>query len=232
MQTFRIIVAYDGTDFHGWQIQPNAQTISSYLQKTFLKVFGEEINILGASRTDAGVHALGQVARFKCELNLLEERMLKTWNGSLPKSILIRKLEKVGPSFHPHKNVAEKVYLYHLFLKRPLPFVARYGWYYKFIDLVDISKLEKALQLYVGEHDFRSFCKVEDCNKSTIRAIKSISVKKISQGKKFIPINFLGNLHCNAFRNLHSYILSKQIFKCLSQFLSILSDGVSLRCLG
>ena len=181
MQTFKIIVAYDGTDFHGWQIQPNTQTISSYLQKTFHKVFDEDINLLGTSRTDTGVHAFGQVARFRSNLNLPQEKILKTWNNRLPKSILIRKLQKVAPTFHPHKNVEQKIYYYHLFFKNPIPFIARYGWYYKFIDLVDMQKLQKALQLYVGQHDFTSFCKVEDNNKSTIRTINSITLNKISR---------------------------------------------------
>lgn len=195
MQNYKITIAYDGTDFHGWQFQKNAISISDYLEKRFYKVFNQKIKLLGASRTDAGVHALGQVARFQTDLNIPAEKLLQSWNGKLPKSILIRNLEKVSPDFHPHHNVDYKKYYYHIFLKRPLPFVARYGWYYSFIDSVDIQKFEKALNFYIGEHNFASFCKIEDPNKSTIRKIDSISLNKfdkfstlqvVIQGKSFL----------------------------------------------
>ena len=181
MQTFKITVAYNGTDFYGWQVQPKDITITSCLQDVFSDVFGEKINIVGASRTDAGVHALGQVARFRSNINIDLEKLINAWNDKLPNSILIRKIEKVDQSFHPCANVYQKTYWYHLFFKRPLPFVSRYGWFYRFIDKIDLEKFEKALQLYVGEHDFASFCKVEDPEKETVRKIDSIKLHKISR---------------------------------------------------
>jgi len=182
MQMFKLIISYDGTDFHGWQVQLNNQTISSCLQETFLNVFGRRISLVGASRTDAGVHAFGQVASFKTDLELDEQKILNAWNSRLPKSIVIRQIEKVADDFHSLRNVEQKIYYYHLFLTRPLPFVARYGWFYHFIDAVDLEKFEKALQLYVGEHDFASFCKIETGEKkSTIRTIESITINKFSR---------------------------------------------------
>ncbi|MFH0897956.1 MAG: tRNA pseudouridine(38-40) synthase TruA [bacterium] len=179
MQKYKIIIAYDGTDFHGWQIQPRDVTVSSCLQDTFKRVFGHSITLIGASRTDTGVHALGQVAQFHSELMITEGAMLDALNKALPKSIVIRRLEKVSDTFHPCCNVMQKTYYYHLFLKCPLPFVARYGWFYRFIDRVDFSKFEHCLQLYRGKHDFASFCKVEaEENKDTIRTIDSISMSK------------------------------------------------------
>ena len=180
MQNFKITISYDGTDFCGWQVQKNAPTVASCLQQSFKKVFDQSIDVLGTSRTDAGVHALGQVASFKLDIKIDEKTLLRAWNGALPQSVLIRKLEKVDVGFHPHRNVVQKIYYYHLFLKRPLPFFARYGWLYSFVHLVDWKKFEKALQLYVGEHDFRSFCKLEE-DKSTIRTIDSIDVNCFSR---------------------------------------------------
>ena len=177
MHYFKIIVCYDGTDFHGWQIQPKNETITRCMQKTFEETFCHSISLLGASRTDAGVHALGQVARFHSNFKISAERLMDSWNNSLPKSIKIRSIKMVSPDFHPLKGVSQKTYCYHLFLKQPLPFISRYGWYFKSIHKINWNKLDKCLQLYIGEHDFASFCKVE-YGKSTIRKIDSIKINK------------------------------------------------------
>lgn len=194
MKTFKIEIAYDGTDYHGWQIQPKDETVASRMQKSFLKAFEKKITLIGASRTDSGVHALGQIAKFKTDLNVDPSIILQTWNGRLPKDISVRKVEAVSDNFHPHSNVHQKTYYYHLFTKRPLPFIARYGWHYKFIDLIDIEKFNKALKFYIGEHDFTSFCKL-DPEKTPIRKIDNITLKKfdnfgaiqvVIKGKSFL----------------------------------------------
>lgn len=181
MKKFKITIAYDGTDFFGWQIQPTAITITSCLEQTFFNVFNEKISIIGASRTDTGVHALGQVATFYSTLSLQEHMIQKAWNDRLPRSIYIRKLNAVYEKFHPCNNVLQKTYLYHLFLQKPLPFVARYGWNYQFIHHVNMPKFNSALALYQGTHNFGSFCKVEDEKKTTIRTIDTITIKKLSR---------------------------------------------------
>lgn len=179
MKLYRAIIAYDGTDFFGWQIQPQAITITACLQETFFKVFQRPVIITGASRTDTGVHALGQVATFSTDLNLSPATIKKAWNNRLPKSILIRDLHEIHADFNPQKNVRQKTYYYHLFLKKQSPFIARFGWLYEFINHVDFEKFAQALALYEGEHDFASFCKIEDKEKSTIRTIDSITLTKI-----------------------------------------------------
>ena len=181
MQAFKIIISYDGTDFHGWQMQSKDESITSCLQKTFKNVFGQSISLLGASRTDSGVHALGQVAKFKANIDIDEQIILKAWNASLPKSILIRQIEKISNNFHPQRNVLQKTYYYNLFLKQPLPFIARYGWLYGFIHKVDFEKFNSALQVYVGEHDFGSFCKIEEEGISSVRTIDSININTLSK---------------------------------------------------
>lgn len=180
MKVFKLILAYDGTDFYGWQRQPTAITITSCLENTFLKVFNTKIAIVGASRTDTNVHALGQVATFHADINIPLATLQTAWNNMLPKSIHIRSLEQVPEIFHPQKNVRQKTYYYHLFLTRPLPIIARYGWHYEFIHMVDIQKFTQALACYQGEHDFKSFCKVED-EKTTVRTIDAISLEKIAR---------------------------------------------------
>jgi tRNA pseudouridine38-40 synthase len=176
MHHYKIIIAYAGTDFCGWQIQPQAESVTSCMQKAYKKVFGHDIILLGASRTDSGVHAMGQVGLFKTDLNIDPQIILDSWNAMLPKSISIRSIQEVDESFHPCKNVLQKTYYYTLFFTRPLPFVSRFGWHYKFIKKVDLEKFEKCLQLYVGEHNFASFCKIEDEKKSPIRKIDSINL--------------------------------------------------------
>lgn len=182
MNEYKIVVAYDGTDFHGWQIQPSDITVVSTLQKAFVGSFHTDISIVGASRTDAGVHALGQVAVCRTELEVNPERIMHAWNNNLPNSILIRSLERAEPGFHVFANVISKTYYYHLFLERPLPCVARYGWFWKFIDTVDWEKFSEAMKLFVGEHDFRSFSKTEG-DEETVRTVTAIEIKRFLRYK-------------------------------------------------
>jgi len=193
--TFRMTIAYDGTDFYGWQKQPKDLSVTECLEKAYEKIFKQSITIIGASRTDTGVHALGQVAMFKTHTAWSEADMLRAWNQALPSSIIIRNITRTDENFHPCFNVVQKTYIYTLFLKKPLPFVARYGWYYHFIDRVDKQKFYQALQLYTGEHDFASFSKPGQ-GKKTVRTIDAITVKEISRwGAIIITIKGKSFLH-------------------------------------
>lgn len=169
---YKIIVSYDGTDFSGWQYQPHAPSVAQTLQDTFFCKFGCPIKILGASRTDAGVHALGQVAVFSADITLDCAAMLTAWNDALPASIVIRDLTRVSDTFHPMYGVQEKTYWYHFFLKRPLPFVERYGWFFRYP--INFDLLQQALQMFVGTHDFRSFCTGTDMGENTTRTVTSV----------------------------------------------------------
>lgn len=180
MHYYTIIVAYDGTNYHGWQIQPTAKTICSELQNAWYKVMKTEIKILGASRTDAGVHALGQVAQFAVQIPPSADlgSLRNAWNARLPNDIHVRSFFPSAENFHPCGNVKQKTYYYTLFLKKPLPMVERYGWFYEFMPDVNWEKFYQSLQLYVGTHDFASFCKVDvDNPKDTVRRIDSITVR-------------------------------------------------------
>ncbi|MBA3954057.1 tRNA pseudouridine(38-40) synthase TruA [Candidatus Dependentiae bacterium] len=177
-KTYKIIVAYDGTNYCGWQRQPQVSTVVGVLEQRFQAVFKTEIALLGASRTDAGVHALGQVARFRTTLSIGIEQLKNAWNNVLPADIIIRELTQVEDTFNPQHNVAQKTYYYHFFQRRPLPFVYRYGAYYK--PTIDLEKLTECLNVFVGTHDFRSFCTGQD-KENTIRTIHSITVNSFKK---------------------------------------------------
>ncbi len=138
MNCYKLTIAYDGTDYFGWQEQKDKPSISQALIKAFDFVFERDVLLLGASRTDAGVHAMGQVARCKTNLAIDSQTLRWAWNNVLPADIMIRSLKLVNPSFHPYYNVQQKIYYYHFFLDRPLPLVQRYGWYYPYKINFDI----------------------------------------------------------------------------------------------
>lgn len=172
VKRYKIIVAYDGTEYAGWQIQVGQPTIAGVLQDTFRSVFHKDITILGASRTDAGVHALGQTAAFSTDLAMHTEQMMHAWQNRLPESILLRSLQEVSIDWNPRYPVKQKTYRYHFFTKRPSPFTARYGWYCH--RPIDKEKLQQLLSFFVGTHDFRSFCTGTEYENTT-RTIDHIS---------------------------------------------------------
>lgn len=179
MNRYKLIISYDGTDYYGWQEQAELKTICGTLQSTFKKVFGESVTVLGASRTDAGVHALGQVALLRTAISIPADKLRWAWNNALPPDIVIRSLIAAPENFHPFYNVAQKTYHYHFFVERPLPFVQRYGWFYR--AGIDIDKLSEVLLLFQGTHDFRSFCTGDEMGENTVRTIDSISLEYVQK---------------------------------------------------
>lgn len=172
MNTYKIIVSYDGTDYFGWQIQPAKKTIAGVLQAHFKERFGHDITLVGASRTDGGVHALGQVARFYSPLTIEDERFRKAFNAHLPKDIHLRKLQRVRDDFHPQREVEKKIYQYHIVTERPLPGLSRFVTLQRPFDL---AKFQEAVQLFVGTHDFRSFCTGNDLE-NTVRTVEQVTI--------------------------------------------------------
>ena len=180
MTVYRIVVAYDGTAYHGWQRQPTSITVVGMMEKSFKDVFHREISISGASRTDAGVHAFWQVATFSLPIEIAPEKLKFAWNNALPNDILVQDVKIVHKDFNPHYAVKTKTYHYNFFTERPLPTVQRYGWYFK--RPIDFDLLKESLQVFVGKHDFRSFCTGYDMN-DTIRTIDSIDLEYDQQMK-------------------------------------------------
>lgn len=178
MHYYKIILAYDGTDFVGWQVQPNGCAVANVLHDVFVEVFKVHVSIIGASRTDTGVHALGQVVLVKTVLHLDPETLRNAWNNRLPSSLVIRSIEIVDETFHPQRNVDYKIYWYHFFIERPLPFAARYGYWVRYPT--DFEKLRECLKIFVGTHDFRSFC-TGDEQESTIKTIDAINLEYLPE---------------------------------------------------
>lgn len=178
MNNFKITIAYDGTHFCGWQQQKDQRSVLGVMESVFAHIFKADALMLGASRTDAGVHALGQIMRCMTPLIITPDKLAWAWNNSLPTDIHIRSIEYASRSFHPWYNVAHKTYYYHIFTQRPLPFLAPYGWHvYKHVDT---ERLNQALQLYTGTHDFGSFC-TDNERANTERTINSISLTYIKR---------------------------------------------------
>ncbi len=173
MTYYKIVVAYDGTNYHGWQFQPNATTVSQVLADAFSAVFFKKVSILGASRTDTGVHAYGQVAIVQSPIHIDAVILRRAWSKALPSDIVIKSVEKLNSLIHPHDGVIQKTYIYHFFTERPMPFVQRYGWFIH--RPIDLDVLRSALNVFVGTHDFRSFCSGDDLQ-DTVKTIDSVDV--------------------------------------------------------
>ena len=155
-RTFKLTLAYDGTDFHGWQIQPGCRTIQGELRAALGRVSGETPLPQGSGRTDAGVHALAQVASFSLQAPIPPENLQRALNRTLPQPIRITESIAVGSTFHARHSARAKTYEYRIF-RGPIcpPFLARYV--YGCLQRIDFDLLQSAAALFLGQHDFASF---------------------------------------------------------------------------
>jgi len=154
MYNYKIILEYDGTNYSGWQTQKNAKSIQGTLIGTAQNVLGASVEIQGAGRTDTGVHALAQVAHLKTSMKINPETLRIGLNDNLPASINVLQIENVSPRFHARHHALGRSYLY-LIAKRRTAFGKRYVWWVK--DKLDLDKMQKALSIFQGFHDFISF---------------------------------------------------------------------------
>lgn len=175
MKRVGLVVAYDGTNYSGWQIQQNGITVQGVLNDTLSELLGEKIEIIGASRTDAGVHALGNVAVFDTNTRIPGEKISYALNQRLPEDIRIQLSEEVEPDFHPRYCNSEKTYEYRILNRRfPVPTERLYSYHYHY--KLDVEKMREATSYLIGRHDFASFCGSGAQVKSTIRTITAIEV--------------------------------------------------------
>lgn len=185
----RLLVAYDGTNYHGWQIQANAVSVEEVLTGALRDLLGEEIELAGASRTDAGVHALGNVAVFDTETKIPPEKIAIAVNQRLPEDIRVMRSERVDDSFHPRYEVSRKTYEYAITNAGiQLPTKRLYS-YFVYIPL-DVGRMQEAAECLIGEHDFGGFCSAGSQVMSTIRTIYDIKV--LANGED-IRIQVTGN---------------------------------------
>jgi tRNA pseudouridine38-40 synthase len=160
MRNLKLIIAYDGTDFAGWQIQPDAATVQGTLLLAIGRITGEKVLPQGSGRTDAGVHALAQVATFQTVSAIPTKNFVIALNDILPASIRVLAAEEVAPDFHPRKSAQAKTYRYRIYREAICsPFLARYVWHDPYP--LDEPALREAAPLVEGEHDFTSFAAVD-----------------------------------------------------------------------
>mgnify|MGYP004497252877 FL=1 len=177
MKRVMLIVAYDGTNYHGWQIQPNAVTIEQILNEKLSELLKEDIQVIGASRTDAGVHAEGNVAVFDTNTSIPGEKISYALNHLLPEDIVIQESFEVEPDFHPRKCDSIKTYQYRILNRNfNLPVKGRNA--YHFYRKLDLDKMREAAAYFVGKHDFKNFCSSHTQAKSTIRIIYSFDIEE------------------------------------------------------
>ena len=190
MRRIKLIVAYDGTEYSGWQIQPEAPTIEMYLDKAIRELTGENVHVTGASRTDAGVHAYGNVAVFDTESTIPGDRFTFALNRFLPDSIVIQDSWEVSVDFHPRHCDTRKTYEYRILNTAvPLPQKRNFTWHVA--GSIDIEKMKEAAAYIVGEHDFKSFCQTGAQVESSVRTIYSVEVEE--QGENDLVIRVCGN---------------------------------------
>ena len=161
MRNLRITLAYDGAEFSGWQVQPELATIQGTLASAIGRLTGEKVLPQGSGRTDAGVHALAQVASFATESTIPLENWVKALNDILPVAIRVLDVSEVAPDFHARKSARGKTYRYRMYRGSVCPpFLARYVWHYPYP--LDEAAMVEAAAVVVGEHDFTSFAAVDE----------------------------------------------------------------------
>ena len=182
MKRVKLIVAYDGTNYCGWQVQINGITVEEVLNKTLSELCHEDIKVIGASRTDSGVHALGNVAVFDTESGIPGEKFSFALNQRLPEDIRIQESCQVADDFHPRYCDTIKTYEYKILNRRfDMPTERLYSTFVYYP--LDIDKMKRAAAVLVGEHDFKSFC-------SSVRTITDITIDKAGD---MIHIRISGN---------------------------------------
>ncbi len=174
MRNLKLTIAYDGTDFAGWQVQPDSATVQGTLALAIGRITGEKVLPQGSGRTDAGVHALGQIATFETDSVIPNANFVVALNDILPVSIRVLAVEEVAADFHPRKSAQAKTYRYRVYRKGICPpFLSRYVWHYPYP--LDEPAMREAALLVEGEHDFTSFAAVDpERGKETVSNVRRI----------------------------------------------------------
>ena len=178
MRNIKLIIEYDGKSFNGWQKQPNKLNIQGEIERAIKEITGEDVDLTASGRTDAGVHALGQVANFKTNSNLPIEKFAIAINSKLKNSIRIKSAEEVDERFHSRYNCKGKKYRYIINNNRYGSAIYRALEYHIPVPL-DIEKMQEAARQFIGEHDFSGFKASGTSSKSSVRNIYSAEVIKV-----------------------------------------------------
>lgn len=181
MRNFRLEIEYDGKNYCGWQTQrrlKRKKSIQETLERTLRKILQEKIHLAASGRTDAGVHALAQVANFKTKSEISEDKLQRALNGLLPGDIAVRRIERASPVFHSRFSAKAKVYRYAILNSRsPSAFLRKTAYFYPYP--LDVRLMRQEAKSLLGRHDFKAFCASGSSVKDTIRTIKRITVKRV-----------------------------------------------------
>lgn len=177
MKRIKLVVAYDGTAYNGWQFQPGVRTIEGELNRCLSELLSEDIQVIGASRTDSGVHALYNIAVFDTDTRIPGEKISYALNQRLPEDIRIRESCETAADFHPRHCSSRKTYEYRIFNAAfPVP-TRRLYTHFTYVPL-DVELMKKGASYLIGEHDFKSFCSTAAVVETTVRTILDIQVEK------------------------------------------------------
>ncbi len=192
MKRFAAVISYDGSNFFGFQFQKDVRTVQGVIEEALERIFKTKVNVIGAGRTDTGVHAIGQVVAFDCPFDIQPENMKNALNANLPDDVYVRRVEEVPKDFNPRFHATRRIYHYLIHnSKTPNVFSRKYYWWFPY-DL-DVQKMREGARYLEGEHDFKAFAKVEE-EKSTIRIINRIRIVRFKndiilirvEGKSFL----------------------------------------------
>lgn len=180
MKKIKLLLEYDGTAYQGWQIQKRGTTIQGIIEEGVLKITGERSKVIGASRTDAGVHALGQVAAFRTESRLEPETIRRALNALLPQDIRVLEVSEVDDSFHPRYSAVKKGYFYIIANQRESSaFLHRYTWMVQ--QPLRLKSMIEAAQVLIGIHDFSSFRGAGGSSRNPVREVFSLGIERFKR---------------------------------------------------
>jgi tRNA pseudouridine38-40 synthase len=173
MNNYKFTIQYDGTNYSGWQIQDNAITVQQTIADAIKVILKEEVNLIGSGRTDAGVHALGQVANFRCAQELDLYKFHYSLNSILPNDISIKQIIKVDESFHARFDAKKRSYIY-LFTSNKNPFYQKYSYMFPQIKNISFENLNRLSKVLIGKHDFTSFSRKNEEQENKFCTIEEI----------------------------------------------------------
>ncbi|MEA4846229.1 MAG: tRNA pseudouridine(38-40) synthase TruA [Clostridiaceae bacterium] len=191
MRNIKLIIEYDGTNYCGWQVQENGPTIQGSIEKALFKLTGENITVHGSGRTDAGVHARGQVANFTTESSIPQEKFAYALNNKLPGDIVIKESEEVPLDFHARFSAIGKKYSYLIINSRfPSALLRNHAYHVNYCERLDICRIKKAAEAFIGTYDFSGFMATGSKVSDTVRTIYDLSVE---QEEELIRFNYKGS---------------------------------------
>lgn len=177
MRNLLMTIQYDGSDYHGWQVQSNALTVQEVFQNAVEKVFRSRLDIKGCSRTDSGVHANMYCVSLKTDMNIDCLGALRAMNTALPPDIAVIDCREVSSDFHPRYSCKSKEYVYKIYngsIRNP--FLQKYAFHYRYA--LDAELMDREAQAFLGKHDFSGFCSARSDIEDTVRCVKNVSVKR------------------------------------------------------